>query len=238
MSWVYWCRRETSIGSLTVAASERGVCLLALPNEDVEVALNWLRSRFSADNIEERPQGLEEIFDQIDTYLEGNLKDFQLELDLRGTPFQIRIWKQLLDIPYGNTVTYASVAREVGNASGVRATGGAIGANPVALVVPCHRVIGSNGTLTGFGGGLPLKRHLLELEGILPRLGEGIEQWLVRRSLSPEKVVLGNPGTGIYCAPHCYHVVNMFKGNKIPRVFPGDVPALQAGFVPCKICKP
>jgi methylated-DNA-[protein]-cysteine S-methyltransferase len=103
---------------------------------------------------------------ELDAYFAGKLRRFTVPLDLRGTPFQRRVWELLCDIPYGETRSYGEVAQAVGNPKARRAVGQAIGRNPVAIVVPCHRVIGSDGGLTGYGGGLPRKRALLDLEQI------------------------------------------------------------------------
>ncbi len=107
---------------------------------------------------------LRETARQLDAYFSHDLRDFNLPLRMKGTPFQIRVWEALLEIPYGQTRSYAQQARLVGAPDAVRAVGAANGRNPIPIVVPCHRVIGSNGKLTGFGGGLPLKRWLLDLE--------------------------------------------------------------------------
>ena len=112
---------------------------------------------------------LRETARQLKAYFAGELRDFDLPLTLKGTPFQIRVWKALQEIPYGETRSYAEQACVVGAPDAVRAVGSANGRNPIPIVVPCHRVIGSNGKLTGFGGGLPLKRWLLDLESH-PRL--------------------------------------------------------------------
>ncbi len=101
---------------------------------------------------------------QLRAYFAGELRVFELPLDLHGTDFQIRVWRQLETIPYGESRTYAAVAQAIGAPQAVRAVGAANGANPVPIVVPCHRVIGSSGKLVGYGGGLELKRRLLELE--------------------------------------------------------------------------
>jgi O-6-methylguanine DNA methyltransferase len=100
-------------------------------------------------------------------YLEGRLTGFTVSVDLRGTPFQTRVWRALGEIPYGRTRSYAEVAAAIGRPRAVRAVGAANGANPVPIVVPCHRVIGAGGGLTGYGGGLAMKRWLLVLEGVL-----------------------------------------------------------------------
>ncbi|HYB93641.1 MAG TPA: methylated-DNA--[protein]-cysteine S-methyltransferase [Vicinamibacterales bacterium] len=101
---------------------------------------------------------------ELDEYFAGRRTAFTTRLALNGTPFQNSVWQQLTRIPYGHTISYLELARRIGNPKAVRAVGLANGANPIAIVVPCHRVVGSNGSLTGFGGGLPTKRALLELE--------------------------------------------------------------------------
>lgn len=101
---------------------------------------------------------------QLRSYFSGNLRRFHLPLAMSGTPFQQRVWNELLKIPYGETRSYSEVAQKIGAAAAVRAVGAANGSNPIPIVVPCHRVIGSGGKLVGYGGGLPLKRRLLALE--------------------------------------------------------------------------
>jgi methylated-DNA-[protein]-cysteine S-methyltransferase len=101
---------------------------------------------------------------ELDQYFAGRLKRFTARLAFNGTQFQNAVWKELTRIPYGETISYLDLAKRIDNPKAVRAVGMANGANPIAIIVPCHRVIGSNGSLTGFGGGLPAKRALLELE--------------------------------------------------------------------------
>jgi methylated-DNA-[protein]-cysteine S-methyltransferase len=107
---------------------------------------------------------LAEATRQLDAYFRKRLQRFDLPLAPRGTPFQLEVWEALQRIPYGGTCSYADLARRIGRPDAVRAVGAANGRNPIPIVIPCHRVIGSNGQLVGFGGGLPLKRWLLELE--------------------------------------------------------------------------
>lgn len=110
---------------------------------------------------------------QLQAYFAGSLRKFTLPLDLQGTPFQLRVWRELETVPYGQFRTYASIAAAIGSPRAVRAVGAANGANPVPIVIPCHRVIGSSGKLVGYGGGLPLKKRLLDLECCnLPLFGE------------------------------------------------------------------
>src|ERR1017187_5223624 len=105
---------------------------------------------------------------QLRAYFAGQLRRFDLPLDLRGTDFQLRVWRELERIPYGVTRSYLQIAEAIGAPRAVRAVGAANGANPIPIVVPCHRVIGANGKLVGYGGGLPLRKRLLELEGSRP----------------------------------------------------------------------
>ena len=104
------------------------------------------------------------VASQLDEFFAGSRRAFDLTLDLRGTEFERRVWREVASIPYGATATYASIAARIGRPSACRAVGRANGRNPVALVIPCHRVVGSDGSLTGYAGGLGMKRALLELE--------------------------------------------------------------------------
>lgn len=108
---------------------------------------------------------LREAARQLDQYFSGRLRKFELPLQLRGTEFQRRVWNALTTIPFGETRSYSQLARDIGNPSACRAVGLANGKNPIAVIVPCHRVIGADGSLTGFGGGLPRKQWLLRHEG-------------------------------------------------------------------------
>ncbi len=109
---------------------------------------------------------MEGVIQQIDQYFKGTRSEFDLAIDPQGTDFQKAVWRQLLRIPFGRTASYGDIARAIGNPKAVRAVGAANGRNPISLVVPCHRIIGSDGSLTGYGGGLWRKEWLLKLEGI------------------------------------------------------------------------
>lgn len=110
---------------------------------------------------------MDDLSAQLTAYFEGSLHRFSVPLDLRGTPFQLEVWQALQAIPYGEVRSYGDIARAIGRPRAVRAVGMANHDNPVPIIVPCHRVIGSNRTLTGYGGGLELKERLLQLEGVL-----------------------------------------------------------------------
>jgi methylated-DNA-[protein]-cysteine S-methyltransferase len=110
------------------------------------------------------------VADQLAQYFEGSRRDFDLPLAPEGTDFQLAVWRELRRIPFGERVSYSEIARRIGRPDAVRAVGAANGANPIAIVIPCHRVVGSDGSLTGYGGGLPVKRWLLDHEAGLERL--------------------------------------------------------------------
>lgn len=107
---------------------------------------------------------IRETFRQLSDYFDGDVKTFDIPLKLQGTPFQLKTWAALQTIPYGKTCSYGEIAKQIGNPKASRAVGMANHNNPVSIVVPCHRVIGANGSLVGYGGGLPIKKQLLELE--------------------------------------------------------------------------
>jgi methylated-DNA-[protein]-cysteine S-methyltransferase len=140
----------TPIGTLTLVGSEAGLS-----------AVHFEGSGLEADG---GCPLLDEAAGQLEAYFSGDRRHFDLPLDLAGTPFQLRAWHALAEIPYGTTVSYAEQARRLGRPSAVRAVGAANGRNPVPIVLPCHRVVGSDGSLTGFGGGLDVKRALLDHE--------------------------------------------------------------------------
>ena len=165
---LYWSSAPSPQGSCVVMATERGVCWAGTPGTPVDEGLAWLRRKMDIEHVVESETilALQEAMDQLRRYLAGTPLQFTCPLDLRGTPFQLAVWNALFRIPYGKTRSYTEIAREIGYPKAVRAVGAANGANPVAIIVPCHRVIGSNGALTGYGGGLPTKKWLLALEGV------------------------------------------------------------------------
>jgi methylated-DNA-[protein]-cysteine S-methyltransferase len=129
----------------------------------------WLPGRAKSRESTQNPTqaaiaGLAQAKKQLDEYFQRKRRTFDLPFEPHGTPFEVAIWRRLCEIPYGRTISYGTIATELGLINGARAVGRANGANPIPIVIPCHRVIGSNGELVGFGGGLPLKRALLELE--------------------------------------------------------------------------
>jgi methylated-DNA-[protein]-cysteine S-methyltransferase len=158
-------RIETPLGVFGAALTPHGLARLTFPHEPFEECAAWTRHWMPGAAIDDRSDALAELARQLDDYFAGRLRVFTLPLDLRGTPFQVRVWRAVATIPYGEVRSYAQIAAATGNSRAVRAVGLANGANPVPIVVPCHRVVGSDGTLTGYAGGLALKRRLLALEG-------------------------------------------------------------------------
>lgn len=118
---------------------------------------------------EPAPKCLPYLKRQLEAYFSGNLRDFNIPMRIEGTEFQRRVWKELLKIPYGQAISYLDLARRLGDEKCIRAAARANGANPISILIPCHRVIGSDGSLVGYGGGLDMKEFLLRLEGVLPK---------------------------------------------------------------------
>ena len=163
---VFFRLYDSPVGPLLLAASDAGVHAIEFhaQRHPVPRQPNWQAG--------DHPL-LDAIATQLDGYFDGSRDGFDLPLAPRGTEFQRNVWHALATIPYGETVSYAQLASRIGKPAATRAVGAANGRNPIPIVLPCHRVIGADGSLTGFGGGLPTKRFLLELEGALPREAPG-----------------------------------------------------------------
>jgi O-6-methylguanine DNA methyltransferase len=163
---------DSVIGPLFMAASDKGLVALEfdarLPGQQsIRPNPRHLRKENNGFAFEPAPHVMIDYICELEEYFSGKRREFSFPLDLRGTDFQVACWRALLAIPYGETRTYADIARAIGKAKAFRAVGMANNRNPIAIVVPCHRVIASDGTLCGYGGGLDVKRRLLELEGAL-----------------------------------------------------------------------
>jgi AraC family transcriptional regulator of adaptative response/methylated-DNA-[protein]-cysteine methyltransferase len=144
---------------MLAVASAKGICLLEFATRRTRPA-----TRLEAPVVPGTNAHIERLRRELDAYFRGTVRRFETPLDLRGTPFQRAVWRRLARVPYGATTTYRELASRIGRSSAVRAVGHANGRNPVSIVVPCHRVIGTDGTLHGYGGGLWRKRRLLDLE--------------------------------------------------------------------------
>jgi len=153
---MYYCYCDSPVGELLLAGEAGRISLIAFPEEK-------LRRRPEPDWIyNEKP--FAEARRQLAEYFDGKRREFDLPLKLSGTEFQLRVLEELQRIPYGETTSYGDIAKRIGRPKAMRAVGAANGRNPIPIVIPCHRVIGSSGDLTGFGGGLPTKQALLQLE--------------------------------------------------------------------------
>jgi methylated-DNA-[protein]-cysteine S-methyltransferase len=143
---------DTPIGSILIVGDETAIVEIHFAGAEPES--DWTR----------HPAALREAANQLRAYFAGERQTFDLPLAPRGTEFQQSVWSALQKIPYGETTTYSTIAERIGRPAAVRAVGAANGANPIPIVIPCHRVIGASGSLTGFGGGLDVKRQLLAME--------------------------------------------------------------------------
>jgi O-6-methylguanine DNA methyltransferase len=157
METLFFFRTPSSVGPLFLAASTKG--LVRLEFEARKQKLNP-----STIQLQESKSALAPYLRELDEYFAGQRREFSFPLDLHGTPFQLACWRALLEIPYGQTRSYRDIAQAIGHPHACRAVGMSNNRNPVAIVVPCHRVIASSGSLCGYGGGLDLKRKLLNLE--------------------------------------------------------------------------
>ena len=153
---MYYCYLDTPIGELLIAGDDEALCLIGFPEGSMrrEPEPDWIYS--------EKPFGAAR--EQLTAYFDGDLQSFDLCLRPAGTEFQIKVLDELQKIPYGTTTSYGEIAKKIGNPKAVRAVGAANGHNPIPIIIPCHRVIGSSGDLVGFGGGLPTKEALLRHE--------------------------------------------------------------------------
>ena len=161
---LYWSLLEHGHWSLYAAASENGLCFVGSESADFEELNNWARARMPKHSLVRDDQFMAPYLAEITEYLEGSRLRFDMDLHFQGTPFQEKVWTALQAIPYGQTHTYSDIAEQIGRPSAVRAVGAAIGANPILITIPCHRVIGKDGFLTGYRGGIEMKKKLLELE--------------------------------------------------------------------------
>lgn len=161
---IYWTILHSGGWQLYLAATTKGLCFVGSENGGFEGLSLWAQKKFHGCSLIEDDHKLEPYVDELIEYLEGQRKKFSIPLDYHGTPFQLAVWDALCEIPFGQTKVYMDIANKINNPKAVRAVGAAIGANPLLITVPCHRVIGKNGALTGYRGGLEMKRKLLELE--------------------------------------------------------------------------
>jgi methylated-DNA-[protein]-cysteine S-methyltransferase len=161
---IYWSLLHYDKWKLYVAATDKGLCFIGSLNHPMAEVEEWVYKHFPGSELVQDDEKLKPYIKELVEYFQGQRTEFQAASDLRGTPFQQAVWQALCEIPFGEIKTYSDIANVIEKPNAVRAVGAAIGANPVMITVPCHRVIGKNGKLTGFRGGLDMKEMLLELE--------------------------------------------------------------------------
>jgi O-6-methylguanine DNA methyltransferase len=158
---------DSPVGSVWVAATEAGICAVRLGAGPPDDFFAWLSRHIDPQPPREDPEALAPALTQLHEYFARARHQFDLPLDVRGTPFHQLVWAYVARIPYGTTTTYGEIARRIGRPRAARAVGGANSANPLPIIVPCHRVIGARGSLVGYGAGLAVKAALLQLEDAL-----------------------------------------------------------------------
>ena len=164
MEILYTTRFETPFGSLRVVSSDKGLVYIELPNESGRGFEGWKKTHARNAKVVERRAAHDGVVDQLLEFTRGERREFKMDLDLRATEFQRAVYQCVAKIGYGETLSYSDIANAIGNPKAVRAVGAANGANPIPLVIPCHRVIARGGALQGYAGGLKLKARLLAME--------------------------------------------------------------------------
>ena len=165
MEKIYYADIETPVGTVWGVQSSKGIMKLSFPCKEETLLADV--SKYTETIPEYRPSKLDELGSWLDKYFNGKKPIYKKKFDLWGTVFQKKVWTALFKVPYGALVSYGSLAETIGNPKASRAVGSAVGANPIAIVIPCHRVVSGDGGIGGFGGGLPRKRILLNIEGVL-----------------------------------------------------------------------
>lgn len=163
MKNIYWTSINRKEWEIIIAASDEGLSFVGTSIDEVE---DWCKKHYKYAVLVEDEEKTAEYQKQYEEYFEGKRTTFEFPLDLQGTEFQQQVWQALLQVPFGKTTCYSEIANKIHNPKAVRAVGGAIGANPILIAVPCHRIIGKNGKLTGFRSGIPLKKELLGIEKV------------------------------------------------------------------------
>lgn len=164
---IYYSYVNAENWQIFVAATSKGLCYVSSKINNEEEAKQHLKKWLKSFTLEENQEFTQPYVDELVDYIAEKRQVFDSPYDLHGTPFQQSVWKALTEIPYGETASYSEIAEKIGRPKAVRAVGAAIGRNPLLIVIPCHRVIGKNGDLTGFREGIPLKKRLLTIEKVL-----------------------------------------------------------------------
>ncbi len=230
----------TWLGTTRVLASPKGTRQIWLPNWHQKHSQEMQISYYDPAHIDIVQSGeasaehhLRRALEELACYFAGERREFTVALDMQGTAFYRHVWQIVAQVPYGETRTYGEIAREAGTPIATRAVGAANGANPLAPIVPCHRIIASDGKLRDYGPGLPLKQRLLAMEGALPATPADYAAWAARLD---DDVLLGVRATRTICRPDCARPRRY--ADRPHRIFHTLAAAHDAGFHPCALCAP
>lgn len=179
---------------------------------------------------------LRQALGELAEFFAGERRAFSVTLAPQGTAFYRKVWAAVAEVPYGQTATYLDIARAVGAPDAVRAVGTANGANPLAPLVPCHRIVGSDGSLTGYGPGLPLKHRLLLMEDALPAPDESVAEWVARVAPNQPALVVGLRASLTACRLTCARLRRHI--DRVPVLFTDLAAAQAANYQPCTTCRP
>ena len=164
METIEWAVFTYDTWNFYIAKNDQGLCYVSVPDESFDEFILYMEKKYPKTDVVENETALLPYKEELTNYFAGKISQFMMPVSWSGTEFQKLVWQALQKIPFGETCTYSDIAEKINRPKSVRAVGTAIGANPILIVVPCHRVIGKNGKLTGFRGGLEMKKKLLEIE--------------------------------------------------------------------------
>ncbi len=230
--------QKTKVGELVLGSFDKKLCLLDFRYRKMRTTVdNRIKSGLKAEFIEQDDEVLENTRKQLDEYINGNRKAFDISLLMVGTDFQKRVWKALMKVPYGATSTYLQIAKDINNEKAVRAVASANGANSIGLIIPCHRIIGSDGELVGYAGGLSVKKRLLKLEQSNIVLTDDERYHFIGNKNTQYDGVFFTAvkTTKIYCLPSC-RVKKPKRENVV--FYSSKEDAIKNGYRACKVCKP
>jgi len=229
---------KTKIGEVILGSFDGRLCLLDYRYRKMRSTVdNRIKKGLRADFVEKNDDVLSKARVQLDEYLNGERISFDIPVLMVGTDFQKSVWNALVKIPYGKTASYLDIAKLINKEKAVRAVAGANGANSISLIIPCHRIIGSNGELVGYGGGVPVKKRLLKLEQNNSGLSDNEKyNFIGSKNIKYDGVFFtAVKTTGIYCKPSC----SAKKPNRENVIFyDTKKDATENGYRPCKACKP
>jgi len=229
---------KTKIGELILGSYENKLCILDFRYRRMRSVVDKrIKDSLQAEFIEQDDKILQETRKQIDKYLAGERKKFEIPILMIGSDFQKQVWKELMKVKYGETASYLDLAKRIDNQKAVRAVASANGANSIGLIIPCHRIIETNGGLGGYGGGLPVKKRLLKIEAEnTPLTDEEKYDFIGKKDTRyNHKFVTAVKTTKIFCLPSC----SAKKPKRENVIFYGTKKeALKNDYRACKICKP